>query len=191
VNEARLLVTPHQTVLLLHNCSLSLTAEETRSGEICTNVMEIKRINSSERKLAVDLFNQYRVFYQQPSDPALADDYLRQRLENGESVVFVALENSNGKELPVGFTQLYPVYSSVRAVKNWILNDLYVDAAHRQKGIGEQLINTALQFAGGDGANYVQLETAVDNLSAQKLYERIGFEKQLPDNDFLLYRIRI
>ena len=153
--------------------------------------MEIKRINSSERKLAVDLFNQYRVFYQQPSDPALADDYLRQRLENGESVVFVALENSNGEELPVGFTQLYPVYSSVRAVKNWILNDLYVDAAHRQKGIGEQLINTALQFAGGDGANYVQLETAVDNLSAQKLYERIGFEKQSPDNDFLLYRIRI
>ena len=153
--------------------------------------MEIKRINSSERKLEADLFNQYRVFYRQPADLALADDYLRQRLEKEESVVFVALENSNGEELSVGFTQLYPVYSSVRAVKNWILNDLYVDAAHRQKGIGEQLIKTALQFAGADGANYVQLETAVDNLAAQKLYERIGFKKQLPDNDFLLYRIRI
>jgi len=153
--------------------------------------MEIKRINSDERNLAVDLFNQYRVFYQQPSDPALADAYLQKRLQNGESIVFVALEDVDGTATPLGFTQLYPIYSSVRATKNWILNDLFVDAKHRGKGVGEQLIKTAMEFARSEGARFVQLETAADNRIAQQLYERIGFQKQSPDPDFLLYRIQV
>ena len=153
--------------------------------------MEIRQIDSSERSLVVDLFNKYRVFYQQPSDPELADRYIRDRLEKKESVVFVAVVKEAGEIIPVGFTQLYPTYSSVRAVTNWILNDLYVDAAFRRKGIGEQLIKTALQFAREEGGQFVQLETAVDNLGAQRLYETLGFVKQLPDSDYLLYRISI
>jgi ribosomal protein S18 acetylase RimI-like enzyme len=153
--------------------------------------MHIKRINSTERHLAVDLFDQYRVFYNQPSDKILADNFLKARLENNESVVFVALESSNGEDLPVGFTQLYPTYSSVRAVKNWILNDLYVAADHRKKGIGEQLIQAAMQFAKADGAQYVQLETAIDNYNAQRLYETIGFVKQQPETDYYVYRIAL
>ena len=153
--------------------------------------MYIKRINSTERHLVVDLFDQYRVFYNQTSDKALADHYINQRLENNESVIFVALETINGNDISVGFTQLYPTYSSVRATKNWILNDLYVDASHRRKGIGEQLIQAAMQFAKADNARFVQLETATDNYNAQRLYESIGFVKQAPEEDFFVYRIAL
>ncbi|MBS1520293.1 MAG: GNAT family N-acetyltransferase [Bacteroidetes bacterium] len=149
--------------------------------------MEIKRIDLPEANLIIGLFNKYRVFYKKDSDIDLAERFIKTRLGNNESVIFVALEG----DIPVGFTQLYPKYSSVSAVKNWILNDLYVEPGYRKQGIGEMLIKTAMYFAKGDGATYVQLETAADNYTAQSLYEGIGFQKQEPDTEYFLYRIPV
>ncbi|RWU07764.1 GNAT family N-acetyltransferase [Pedobacter chitinilyticus] len=149
--------------------------------------IEIKRIDQNEANLVVGLFNQYRIFYGKFSDLGMAKDFIDARLENNESVIFVALDENN----PVGFTQLYPKYSSVRLVKNWILNDLFVNPEYRKQGIGEALIKTVMDFAKGQGAVYVQLETAVDNFTAQSLYEQIGFVKQGPDEEFLLYKIEL
>ena len=153
--------------------------------------MEIKRINSSERHLVTTLFDEYRVFYKQPSDKSLAERFIQERLQNNESVIFVALDHIGGEAIPIGFTQLYPKYSSMRAVRNWILNDLYVDINHRRKGIGEKLIHTAMEFALANKAKFVQLETAIDNFTAQSLYESIGFKRQQPDSDFYVYRIEL
>src|SRR6185437_1518505 len=89
--------------------------------------MYIKRIDFSEYQLVTALFNKYRIFYNQPSDIRLAERFIKERLENNESVIFVALIDDDGKPAPVGFTQLYPLISSMRAAKNWLLNDLYVE----------------------------------------------------------------
>ena len=153
--------------------------------------MEIRRINRSEIDLVADLFDKYRVFYKQQTDTERAKIFLQERLDNNESVIFVALLNENDKMIPLAFTQLYPVYSSVRTIKNWILNDLYVEAAYRKRGIGEQLIKTAMDFAKKEGAIFVQLSTATDNYIAQSLYESIGFIKQEPEKDFFTYRIAL
>src|ERR1700741_2780279 len=149
--------------------------------------MEIKRIGIEESNLVVPLFDLYRQFYKQESDIRLAENFIRERLSNNESVIFVALENRT----PVGFTQLYPKYSSMRASKNWILNDLYVISEHRKTGIGRDLVTKAMQFAKSEGAAFVQLETAIDNYTAQHLYEAIGFKKQEPETEFLLYKIGV
>lgn len=149
--------------------------------------MIIKRITVKEIDSVVNLFDQYRVFYKQASDIGLARQFIAQRLHHNESVIFVAFHN----ELPVGFTQLYPTYSSMRAAKNWILNDLYVSAGQRKQGIGAALIDTAMNFARQDGATYLALSTAVDNYTAQSLYEAIGFVKQEPDTAFFDYRIAL
>ena len=135
----------------------------------------------------IGLFDKYRIFYKCPSDIALAERFIGERLANNESVIFVALKEG----IPAGFTQLYPKYSSLSAIKNWILNDLYVEKEYRKQGIGESLIRAAMQFAKDTGAGYVQLETAVDNHTAQQLYETIGFKKQPPDEEHFLYRINI
>jgi len=148
---------------------------------------EIKRIDRNEANLVVGLFNQYRIFYGKFSDLGMAKAFIDARLENNESVIFVALADDK----PVGFTQLYPKYSSARLTKNWILNDLFVDLDYRKQGIGEALIKIAMNFAKNQGATFVQLETAVDNYTAQSLYETIGFKKQGPDNEFFLYKIDI
>ena len=149
--------------------------------------MEIKRIRPDEWQLVISLFDRYRMFYKKDSDLALAGHFIRERLDNNESVIYVAVDG----EKPVGFTQLYPKYSSARAVKNWILNDLYVDAEYRKQGIGAKLIKQAAEFAKKSEAQFIQLETAVDNYTAQSLYEDLGFIKQSPDEEFYLYKLSL
>lgn len=144
----------------------------------------VRRIDATEAGLVFELFDKYRVFYKQSSDLALAESFITDRLNNNESVIYVALINDK----PVGFTQLYPKYSSMRAVKNWILNDLYVEEAYRKKGIAGQLIQAAMDFAKADNARFVQLETQTDNYTAQSLYESLGFIQQEPDTEFIMYR---
>jgi ribosomal protein S18 acetylase RimI-like enzyme len=149
-------------------------------------MIEIIKIDNTQGNLVYELFNQYRIFYKQQPDIELAKKFIDARLNNNESVIFVAL---NDKSKPAGFTQLYPNYSSVRAVKNWTLNDLYVDKDYRKQGIGKKLIKTAMEFAKNDNAKFVELSTAIDNYTAQSVYEKIGFKKQEPDTAFYTYRI--
>ncbi len=149
--------------------------------------MKIIRIEQSQCELVVKLFNDYRIFYKQPSDIDLARAFLQQRLKNNESVVFVAIDS----DVAIGFTQLYPKFSSMRAIRDWVLNDLFVDPKFRKKGIGEKLIQEAIAFARLDGATFVDLSTAVDNYTAQSLYERIGFIRKGNDSEFYAYRKKL
>jgi ribosomal protein S18 acetylase RimI-like enzyme len=120
------------------------------------------------------LFDAYRVFYGQPSDVEAARAFLHERFTLGESIVFIAML----EDRVVGFTQLYPMFSSVSLRRMWILNDLYVEADVRGQRIGERLIERAVQLAKESGAKGIQLETAHTNTSGQKLYERLGFERE-------------
>ena len=117
------------------------------------------------------LFDAYRQFYGQPSDVPRAREWLRERLRFGESVVLVATRDGKA----VGFTQLYPMYSSVRTARTWILNDLYVDAAARRGGVARALLDAAADFARQDGAAGISLETTRDNAPARALYRAAGW----------------
>jgi len=64
------------------------------------------------------LFDAYRVFYRQAADRALARAFIEERLQRGESVIFIARDAAGEA---VGFTQLYPAFSSVSARRIWIL----------------------------------------------------------------------
>lgn len=93
--------------------------------------MSIQKATILELESLTELFDLYRVFYEQTSDPDRAREFLRERLTNGESVVFMAFEEGN----PVGFVQLYPSFSSVSMVRSWVLNDLYVKESARKKDL--------------------------------------------------------
>lgn len=131
------------------------------------------RAGPADLEALVPLFDAYRQFYGQPSDPERARDWLRSRLRFGESVVFVAMRGT----AMVGFTQLYPMYSSVRTSRTWILNDLFVDAAARRCGAGHALLDAATRFAREDGAMGISLETTQDNAAARALYRAAGWHE--------------
>jgi ribosomal protein S18 acetylase RimI-like enzyme len=112
------------------------------------------------------LVEKYRAFYKQPANEKTLG-YLTSRLENDEAIVFIAREDTNA----VGFTMLYPTFSTVSLSAVWLLNDLYVQESHRGKGIASKLMETAESAAREVGATRVFLRTANDNVTAQRLYE--------------------
>ena len=112
------------------------------------------------------LFDGYRGFYGQPSDVPRARDWLRTRLRVGESVVLVAEHEGT----LAGFVQLYPMFSSVRTARTWILNDLFVAEAARRRGVARALLDAAAAFAREDGAAGISLETTRGNAAARALY---------------------
>lgn len=131
-----------------------------------------------------NLFNLYRMFYNQPSDLEGARSYITERMEKGDSVIFVA---KIGDEY-VGFTQLYPTFSSISMKKAWILNDLYVDEQVRGQGVGEKLLQRARELGVQTGAKSISLSTALDNYTAQRLYEKNGYER---DEHYYQYELSL
>lgn len=120
------------------------------------------------------LFDAYRRFYGRDSDPAGARRFLEERLNRGESVLFLARLEAT----PAGFTQLYPLFSSVAMRRVWLLNDLYVAEPARRHGVGAALLAAARDHARASGAGGLTLQTTTDNASAQALYEREGWRRQ-------------
>ena len=133
----------------------------------------ISRAGPADLDALAALFDAYRQFYEQPSDLPRARQWLRERLRFGESMVLVAKRGG----IAVGFTQLYPMFSSVRTAKTWILNDLYVDPAARRGGIARSLLDAAAKFAREDGAAGISLETTQDNAAARALYRAAGWNE--------------
>jgi ribosomal protein S18 acetylase RimI-like enzyme len=145
--------------------------------------MTIRQATINDLNQLSVLFAQYRVFYEQPFEPDEATLFLKERLSKEESIVFIAIENDQY----TGFIQLYPSFSSVGMKKIWILNDLFVSAGYRKKGIGQLLIDHVLAYCKETGRKKVVLSTAYDNINAQKLYEKLGFTR----SDFYNYEITL
>lgn len=135
---------------------------------------QIKRATLADLDALAPLFDAYRVFYQQPSDPVRARSFLRERLDREDSAILLATHGGAA----LGFTQLYPLLSSVRTGRLWLLNDLYVQAPGRRKGIGLALLDAAAGFARDDGAIGLMLETGVDNAPARALYRAAGWQEE-------------
>jgi ribosomal protein S18 acetylase RimI-like enzyme len=151
--------------------------------------MEIVLASIEHLEAAADLFDQYRVFYQQPSDLAAAKAFLQERFRNQDSTVFLAWENGRATALPsIGFIQLYPSFSSVSMKRIWILNDLFVAASHRQQGVAKLLMSAVERYGQETGAVRLALSTQISNGSAQKLYESLGYVK---DEEFYHYGLRL
>lgn len=135
-------------------------------------MIHIVKASLEHVQMIAPLFDDYRVFYKQPSDIDAATSFLKDRINKDQSVIYLAFYN----EKPAGFTQLYPTFSSVSLEPSLILNDLYVDKIYRKEGVGASLLNKAKQHCRSNNYKGLALETAVSN-PAQKLYEKLGWEK--------------
>jgi ribosomal protein S18 acetylase RimI-like enzyme len=146
--------------------------------------LKVVRGTESDVSAVAPLFDQYRQFYKQESDLQGARSFLLERLSKNESVIFMAIDAEKGA---VGFVQLYPSFSSESMKRLWILNDLFVSPPARNHGVAERLMREAEEFARKTGAKGLELETAVDNFPAQRLYERCGYKRNVEFHRYLLY----
>ncbi|AJR15888.1 FR47-like protein [Leptospira interrogans serovar Grippotyphosa str. UI 12769] len=142
--------------------------------------MNIKEASLLDLPEITKLFDEYRQFYKQKSDLKGAEKFIEERILKQESKIYLLMDGSTC----CGFTQLYPIFTSLSMKRAWILNDLFVRLEHRKKGGGKALIEKTAELARETRAKYIQLSTAFDNRIAQKLYESIGFVK---DEEFIYY----
>ena len=119
----------------------------------------------------VKLFDAYRTFYGQASDPTGARAFLNDRLRAGQSVAFLAVRGG----VVCGFVQLFPGFSSVSMRPIWTLNDLFVIEPARRAGVARSLLQAAAALAGETGASCVRLSTGKTNEAAKTLYLSAGW----------------
>jgi len=148
--------------------------------------MNIEQAQIQDLEELTHLFDGYRVFYRKDSNLEKAEIFLKQRLTIQDSVIYLA-KNEDGQS--VGFTQLYPSFSSTRMKRLWILNDLYVRKDHRGKGISKLLIDQAKELCKDTKACGIMLETEKSNEIGNQLYPSVGFE--LETNNFYFWNTAI
>ena len=144
----------------------------------------IVRARAGDLRDVLPLFGAYRRFYHRSSDPTAARRYLSARLAQDQAVLFVAYE---GRE-PIGFTLLYPTFSSLAMRPLWILNDLYVRPSARGRRIATRLLDRTAAEARAEGAVGMILDTARTNRRAQRLYAACGWTQ---DEKFLHYELTL
>ena len=144
----------------------------------------VRQATIHDLDLVAPLFDAYRQFYAQPADLPLARRFLAERFQHAESVILLALNEADGEG--VGFTQLYPLFSSVRATRRYLLNDLFVTPARRRFGVAAALLHAATAHARAMGVSGMSLSTANDNVAAQRLYESMGWELEQGFREYYL-----
>ncbi len=144
----------------------------------------IRQATVRDLEQLVPLFDSYRQFYGRASDLRAAREFLLARFNNDESTVFIAHEDKRA----IGFTQLYPSFSSISLARIFILNDLFVYEQARRKGVASSLMSAAVKFAIALGAARLSLSTAITNDAAQALYQSAGWKR---DDQFLVYDLAI
>mgnify|MGYP003630249667 FL=1 len=144
------------------------------------NNITVRQAVLSDLEALVPLFDHYRQFYGRPSELNAVREFLAARFNHGESVMFIA----HAAATPVGFTQLYPCFSSVSLGRTFILNDLFVSADQRRKGAGARLLSAAVDYARTLNAVRLTLSTEITNETAQALYQSTGWKR---DEQFYAY----
>ncbi|MDH0340079.1 GNAT family N-acetyltransferase [Chromobacterium haemolyticum] len=139
----------------------------------------IRQADAESVRSWLPLFLAYLDFYRTTQPAKACAAFLEQRLRKGEAVVFLA-EDAAGVQ---GFALLYPGFSSLGLRPHWLLHDLFVSPASRGGGVGQLLLEHCQRHVAALGGG-VTLQTAHDNLNAQRLYERSGFKL---DTEFRVY----
>ena len=143
-----------------------------------------KMATSDDANIIGEVFDLYRIFYNQVSNVSVAQQYVFERLKKNESTIFFVEENG----ICLGFTQLYPTFDSVNVRKKIVLYDLFVREEHRRRGIAESLMNTVKEYAFQNNFGSIELSTNKTNLPGQTLYESLGYVR---DNEFYSYDLEI
>lgn len=150
-----------------------------RESEVQIEAVTLEHLDEVSR-----LFDDYRQFYGQESDPAACRRFLEERLHNGDAHLVCVVGDGN----VAGFAQLFPTLDSIALARSWILHDLFVDPAFRRRGIARMLLHAARELGLRTGASLVTLSTGIDNTNAQALYESEGWVR---DDHYYTYDLKL
>jgi GNAT superfamily N-acetyltransferase len=121
------------------------------------------------------LFAGYQRFYTGRAQPDDKNRAFLTRFVTGEAGRLLVARDEEGAA--VGFANLYWTFTSTEAEEHVLLNDLFVAEAARGAGVGLALIEASRAVARERGSATLTWQTALDNRTAQRLYERTGADR--------------
>ena len=133
--------------------------------------MKIIEVNENWIEHANVLFSGYRNAYCQENDLDKSKQFLQDRIRNKESVILMALADN---EVPAGFVQMYPMFSSISCSKDYTLKDLFVAEDYRRNGIATSLLEKAKSYSYEKEGNGLAVEIDKEN-PAIRLYDKLGW----------------
>lgn len=77
----------------------------------------------------------------------------------------------------IGFATIYWSWSTTRAFRLAVMNDLFVSESARGGGVGRALIDACAERARARGCGALEWQTAPDNETAQRLYDTTGAQR--------------
>lgn len=134
----------------------------------------ISKVGINDLGVLLPLLRAYCDFYEvAPRDDRLVS-LCRGLIEDpGEGVQLIARDRG----IVIGFATIFWTFSTLVASRIGVMNDLYVDPEARGRGVGAALIEACRGECRKRGAAKLSWDTAPDNATAQRLYERTGAER--------------
>ena len=124
----------------------------------------IEKVTTQNFEEVLPLIREYQEFYNVTD---IDDEKNREFFSHSGGVLHIIRH----EETAVGFSTVYFGFSSTRAEKVGILNDVYITVMNRRNGLGRKLIEHALNEIRSRGINRLQWLTMKNNKEAQRLYD--------------------
>jgi len=144
----------------------------------------VRRAERADVEEVGRLLHDFNSEFDEPTPgPAALAERTRQLLDAGDTVVLLAGDGPDGLavlRLRLGiWTDGLECY----------LAELYVVPDRRGRGLGRALMEAAMDAARAEGATYMELGTAEDDVAARALYESLGFDNHggRPDGPLNLF----
>ncbi|MEH7333872.1 GNAT family N-acetyltransferase [Neobacillus drentensis] len=132
----------------------------------------------------VPIFDSYREYFNQQRSPVNVENFLFERFEHLESVIFIVEREGE----VIGFAQLYPVFSSLSLKRVWLLNDFFIIESFRHQGVGKQLFAKVKEFGTLTKSKGIELSVEHTNQKAWEFWEKQEFKL---DEEFRYYYFKI
>lgn len=135
--------------------------------------MELRLARAEDLDRLVPLFQEMAAHY---GEPPLAAAVTRDRLKRSlfAKPAFARLLIAVEQDRAVGFLTCNTSFPSPGLGRRLVIEDLYVAAAARNRGLGLRLLRRAAALAEELGASELGWTTDPKNLASQRFYERLG-----------------
>ena len=128
------------------------------------------------------LFEQGIIATERPFDPTLNDDpihyYDLAAMIDAHEVALVVAE-SDGVLIGSGYARIEPAKPYLRHRLHAYLGFMYVEPAHRGKGINQMIIDALKHWALSRNITELRLDVYYPNTNAIRAYEKAGFTQHL------------
>ena len=102
-------------------------------------------------------------------------DFLEKTISNDDSDILVYKNNGIVVGIILLQAKARPDFDFMLPGKYCYIMDIIVTEAHRNKGFGTALMNSAKEWAKEQNCSFINLDVLVNNPEAIKLYEKLGF----------------